>query len=74
MNYIIKHFPRKHPSYNNGNLLNDIAILKLKEYLRPSTIIQFACLPDLLPEINTTGTVVGFGNTLPGVNQGDISG
>ena len=75
MDYIIKHFFfHKHPSYNNRNLLNDIALLKLKEYLRPSTTIQFACLPHLLPEINTTGIVVGFGDTFPGANEGEISG
>ncbi|CAF0776402.1 unnamed protein product [Rotaria sp. Silwood1] len=59
-----------HPSYNDRYLLNDIAILKLKDYLRPSSKIQFACLPYLLSEVNMTGIVVGFGDTFPGANQG----
>jgi hypothetical protein len=56
--------------YDNRDLLNDIAILKLEDYLRPSAIIQFACLPYLLSDINTTGIVVGFGDTFPGANRG----
>ncbi|CAF3069154.1 unnamed protein product [Rotaria socialis] len=59
-----------HPYYNERHLLNDIAILKLEDYLRPSPTIQFACLPYLLSEINTTGIAVGFGDTVPGANQG----
>ncbi|CAF4053019.1 unnamed protein product [Rotaria magnacalcarata] len=59
-----------HPYYNERHLLNDIAILKLEDYLRPSPTIQFACLPYFLPEVNTTGIAVGFGDTVPGANQG----
>ncbi len=65
-------FFHKHQSYDNRNLLNDIAILKLEDYLRPSATIQFACLPYLLSDVNTTGIVVGFGDTFPGANRGEI--
>ncbi|CAF1367314.1 unnamed protein product [Adineta steineri] len=61
-----------HPSYNKRHLLNDIAILKLEDYLQPSATIQFACLPHSLLEVNTTGMVVGFGDTYPGANQGSL--
>ncbi len=64
-------FP-KHPSYDNRDLLNDIAIVKLEDYLQPSAIIQFVCLPYLLSDVNTTGIVVGYGDTFPGANQGEI--
>jgi hypothetical protein len=52
--------------------LNDIAIIKLDEYLRPSATIQFACLTDNVPDDNTTGIVVGFGDTSPGSNKGNV--
>jgi hypothetical protein len=52
--------------------LNDIAILKLEDYLRPSATIQFACLPYFLSDVNTTGIVVGFGDTTPGANRGEF--
>jgi hypothetical protein len=61
----------QHPLYDNRNLHNDIAILKLDDYLRPSTTIQFACLMDSISDINTTGIVVGFGDTIPGANKGN---
>jgi hypothetical protein len=57
--------------YDNKTLLNDIAILKLEDYLRPSSSIQFACLTNSVSDINTTGIVVGFGDTTPGANKGN---
>jgi hypothetical protein len=69
---IMYHFFSKHPSYDDRYLLNDIAVLKLEDYLRPSATIQFACLPYLLSQVNTTCMVVGFGDTFPGANQGKI--
>jgi hypothetical protein len=54
--------------------LNDIAILRLEDYLRPSATTQFACLPYSLSDINTTGIVVGFGDTVPGANRGEFNG
>lgn len=65
-------FISKHPSFDNRYLLNDIAILKLEDYLQPSTIIQFACLPYNFSDVNTTGIVIGFGDTIPGANRGNI--
>ena len=56
--------------YNERNLWNDIALLKLEDYLQPSKTIQFACLTDSFPSANSTGTVVGFGDTIPGANTG----
>jgi hypothetical protein len=58
--------------FDKKNLLNDIAILKLDDYLRPSTSVQFACLSNSLSDINTTGIAVGFGDTSPGANRGNI--
>lgn len=71
-NLIDRVFIVKHPSYDNRYLLNDIAILKLEDYLRPSPLIQFVCLPDNLSDVNKTGIVVGFGDTIPGANRGKI--
>ena len=60
----------QHPSYDERNLLNDIAIIKLHDYLPPSNTIQFACLGKSPSNVNLTGTVIGFGATIPGAHQG----
>ncbi|CAF0841565.1 unnamed protein product [Adineta ricciae] len=62
-----------HPSYSQQNLFNDIAIVKLEEYIQPSVNVQFVCLPYLLSNINVSGIVVGFGDTVPGANQGSLT-
>lgn len=64
-------FNIQHPEFDNQFLLNDVAILKLEELLKPSTTIQFACLARDTVFYNMTGTVVGFGDTKPGANRGE---
>ncbi len=53
----------KHPSYNEDNLQNDIAILKLPKAVTLSKTIQVACLPpnslSTYPAINSTAWIVG---------------
>ncbi|CAF1133986.1 unnamed protein product [Adineta steineri] len=63
----------RHPSYDYRNLHNDIAIIKLDDYLRPSKTVQFACLTNSISDVNITGTAVGFGDTIPGANRGSIT-
>jgi len=63
-------FFSQHPLFDYRYLHNDIAILKLDDYLPPSRTIQFACLTNYLSDVNMTGTVVGFGDTIPGANRG----
>ncbi|CAF1171190.1 unnamed protein product [Didymodactylos carnosus] len=64
----------KHPLFSKTDLLNDIAIIKLKEFINPSPNIQFACLENTpsttVPEAFTTGFVVGWGDTSYGSNRG----
>ncbi|CAF1162727.1 unnamed protein product [Adineta ricciae] len=62
----------RHPLFDEKNLHNDIALLKLADDLRPSRTIQFACLANSYLDVNLTGIAVGFGDTIPGANQGSI--
>uniref|UniRef100_A0A8D0E7Q6 Uncharacterized protein n=1 Tax=Salvator merianae TaxID=96440 RepID=A0A8D0E7Q6_SALMN len=45
-----------HPSYNNQNCTNDIAMLRLKEPLRFSDTVQAACLPLYCQDIPDSAT------------------
>lgn len=54
----------KHESYNDDNLLNDIAIFKLNKIVTLNQKVQLVCLPKIAsssyPSFNSPAWVVGW--------------
>lgn len=57
-----------HPSYNKGYWYHDLALLKLKYKIEPTSYVYPACLNvhDAFPETKSSVSVVGWGETEDG--------
>lgn len=69
-------FNFKHESYDETNVLNDLAILKLNDVVNANQDVQFACLPrnfsTISPPLNSPAWVVGWGTTSIGGEASNV--